>query len=120
LGLSCPAGFEQAEEHDVGPYREPRADQGFAIRRQAVDGPVVAMVKVHKDAHRYGRATSAAFSGSAVFTLATTESYEDVNDACWCFELVMPSGRGPATAGKQSAPDQGLRRPGFVGMRLIG
>jgi hypothetical protein len=76
---------------------------------------MVAMVEVHQDVHRYGRATSAAFSGSVVFTLATTESYEDVNDACCCFELVMQSGRGPATAGKQSAPDQGASPPRLCG-----
>ena len=64
----------KAEERDVGAYGEPGPDQRLTVLRQVVDGPVVAMVKVHQDAHRYGRATSAAFSGSVVFMLATTES----------------------------------------------
>jgi hypothetical protein len=33
-----------------------------------------AAVEVYQSPHRYGRAISAAFSGSVVFTLATTES----------------------------------------------
>jgi hypothetical protein len=49
LGLSRPARLEQPEEDYVGAYGDPRADQGLTVRRQAVDGPVVAMVEVHQD-----------------------------------------------------------------------
>jgi hypothetical protein len=74
LGWSRTAGLEQAQEGDVGPHRDPGADQGFAIGGKAMDGPAVTEHEVHQDRHCYGRAISAKFSGSVVFMVATRES----------------------------------------------